>query len=89
MVRQSLRSVFEAFNSRGYHANGIDIVRPSDKSTDKVSSVMFRLWILGISSSSIVKEVIPSCQQLLLMLMHQKSVHLSQVPEYSYVTKVA
>jgi hypothetical protein len=56
-----------ACNSRGYQASGTEIVRPSLKSTIRLSSVTITLWALA----STVKELIPTPQQAITVLLNQ------------------
>ncbi|MEX2119440.1 MAG: hypothetical protein WD847_07585 [Pirellulales bacterium] len=56
--------------SLGYHANGTAIVRPSDNSTESVSSVIVALTASDLETSS--EELIPTLQQSLLVLFYKR-----------------
>src|SRR5436309_1063609 len=68
--RQVDRSLAVACSSRGYQPSGTAMVRPSDKSTVKVSSVTFTSVARAFSISAIEK-FIPTLQQLQLVLFDQ------------------
>src|SRR5204862_7963571 len=70
MSRQDWRSVAVACTSRGYHANGVAMVRPSTSSTDRVSSLTLTL-VARASCISFLKELIPVLQQVLPMFLNQ------------------
>lgn len=57
--RQLVRSDFEAWLNRGYHAKGTDIVLPSLRSTLKVSSVTL-MFSAADASISIMEVSIPA-----------------------------
>ena len=57
-----LRSLVDAWTSRGYQASGTEIERPSLKSTVKVSSVAVTLVAAG-TVISIAEELIPCLHQ--------------------------
>src|SRR3990172_620240 len=67
---QFLRSSGEACCNRGNHARGTEIVRPSLRSTDNVSSATVTFSALG-TLSSIAEILIPSLQQFRLALCHK------------------
>src|SRR5436309_13724680 len=65
--RQWLRSSAVPWNSRGYQARGTEIIRPSESSTDRVSSVASTDNAVAVLGST-VEEFMPALQQLLLVL---------------------
>src|SRR5882672_10747349 len=64
--RQLLRSFCAACSNLGYQDKGTEIVRPSLRSTDRVSSVMVTFSASGTSIST-AEVRIPSLQQLFLL----------------------
>jgi hypothetical protein len=57
--------------SLGYHASGTAIVRPSDNSTERVSSVIVALAASALETST-EEERIPTLQQSLLVLFYKR-----------------
>ena len=72
MNRQERRSCGVACIRRGYQASGAAMVRPSASSTDNVSSLILTS-VARASRVSIVEELIPTLQQLLPVLLDQRS----------------
>jgi len=67
MIRHVARSSAVPWASRGYHASGTEIVRPSLRSTVSVSSVTTTFVAAG-TAMSVSEEVIPSLQELFAMV---------------------
>ena len=72
--RQRFRSSVVPCESRGYHATGAEIARPSVSSTQSVSSLTRTCAAAGTCVSA-VEEFIPAFQQVLLIL-YDKSLDL-------------
>ena len=70
MSRQRARCFVVPCRSRGYHASGASTVRPSANSTLSVSFVTLT-FSAATSRNSFVKVLIPTIQQLLLILLDQ------------------
>src|SRR5262249_6220519 len=70
MNRHALRSLLEAFTSRGNHASGTEIDRPSLRSTVNVSSLTATSDAVG-TLTSIAEELIPCLQQFLAVIGDQ------------------
>src|SRR4051812_10142333 len=68
--RHEFRSSAEPFASRGYHASGTEIERPSARSTVKVSSVTATAVAAGMLIS-VMEELIPRFQEPRFMLRHE------------------
>ena len=67
--RHFLRSSGVEYNKRGYQANGIDMVRPSTRSTVNVSSVTITSWAYASKYVSTAKVLIPLIEQLCLVIL--------------------
>jgi len=70
--RQEFRSSGAACKSRGYHAKGTTIVRPSVSSAERLSSVTLTS-AASTSRASTLEELIPSLQELLSVLFDKLS----------------
>src|SRR5579862_8050589 len=57
-------------SSRGYHINGTETVRPSERSTANESSVVATLWAFTVCILRL-KELIPTPQQNIYVLVNQ------------------
>src|SRR5438093_400288 len=68
--RQVFRSLAVACRSRGYHATGAAMLRPSANCTESVSSLTATCVASGVGLSA-VKELIPSLQEMPLVFFDQ------------------
>src|SRR5260221_1044545 len=65
------RSAGVPWNSRGYHSNGTEMVRPSSKSTVSVSSVTTTRVARTTNLSSLTKKLMPLLQQEVAIIVDQ------------------
>src|SRR5208282_1553812 len=83
--RQEPRSSAVACARRGYQASGAAMVRPSARSTDKVSSLTSTL-VARASRGSTAEKLIPTLQQLLSVLLDQPADPVDFLPAETAAT---